>query len=190
MKSTETFADFHTRFLHLAGQAQIPAEDLRPDLFDKLTLELQRTVLPIYSTLTTEKRLADECLSLDQGLRRLKAQSDRLKARNAFTGNFADCNTPARTNSANCNTSTPPTREPTPAPTTTVNSGTNSTGFNPMCRQFNSPRLQALSDQRACFTCEQPGHIAPNCPLKAKDPSLVVQEVGADTGTELGKEEP
>ena len=28
MKATETFADFHTRFLHLAGQAQIPKEDL------------------------------------------------------------------------------------------------------------------------------------------------------------------
>jgi hypothetical protein len=68
MKPIETFADFHTRFLHLAGQAQIPKEDLRLDLFDKLTLELQRTVLPIYSTLQTVKELLDECLSLDQGL--------------------------------------------------------------------------------------------------------------------------
>jgi hypothetical protein len=68
MKSTETFADFHTRFLYLAGQARIPEEDLRLDLFDKLTLELQRTVLPVYSTLQTVKSLADECLSLDQGL--------------------------------------------------------------------------------------------------------------------------
>src|SRR5277367_4183894 len=83
MKPTETFADFYTRFLHLAGQAQIPDEDLRPDLFDKLTLELQRTILPVYSTLKTVKTLADECLSLDQGLRRLKTRSDQLKARNS-----------------------------------------------------------------------------------------------------------
>ena len=41
MKSTKTFADFYTRFLYLAGQAQILEEDLRPDLFDKLTLKLQ-----------------------------------------------------------------------------------------------------------------------------------------------------
>jgi len=40
MKTSETFADFHTRFLHLAGQARILEEDLQPDLFDKLTLEL------------------------------------------------------------------------------------------------------------------------------------------------------
>ena len=65
MKTTETFADFNTRFLHLAGQAKIPKEDLQPDLFDKLTLELQRTILPIYSTLTIVKSLVDKCLSLD-----------------------------------------------------------------------------------------------------------------------------
>jgi hypothetical protein len=65
MKATETFANFHTRFLHLVGQAQIPKEDLRLDLFDKLTLELQWMVLPIYSTLQTIKELLDECLSLD-----------------------------------------------------------------------------------------------------------------------------
>ena len=80
MKPTETFADFHTRFLHLAGQAKIPKEDLRLDLFDKLTLELQRIVLLVYSLLTTVKALADKCLSLDQGLRRIKAHLDRDKS--------------------------------------------------------------------------------------------------------------
>jgi len=65
MKTSKTFADFHTRFLHLAGQAWILEEDLQLDLFDKLTLELQRTALPVYSTLRTVKSLADECLSLD-----------------------------------------------------------------------------------------------------------------------------
>ena len=65
MKTIETFVDFNTYFLHLASQAKIPKEDLQLDLFDKLTLELQRTILPIYSTLTIVKSLADECLSLD-----------------------------------------------------------------------------------------------------------------------------
>ena len=40
MKPSEMFTDFQTKFLHLAGQAQIPAADLIPDLFDKLTLDL------------------------------------------------------------------------------------------------------------------------------------------------------
>src|SRR5580658_4929081 len=86
MKSTETFSDFHTRFLHLAGKAKIPSDDLRPDLFDKLTLELQRTVLPVYTTLSTEKALADQCVALDNGLRRIRARSDRAKARIAASG--------------------------------------------------------------------------------------------------------
>jgi hypothetical protein len=68
MKLSETFTDFNICFLYLAGQAKISKEDLWPDLFDKLTLELQRTVLPVYLTLTTVKSLADECLSLDQSL--------------------------------------------------------------------------------------------------------------------------
>jgi hypothetical protein len=68
IKPLETFADFHTRFLHLARQAKIPKDDLRLDLFNNLALELQRTVLLVYSTLTTEKTLADKCLSLNQGL--------------------------------------------------------------------------------------------------------------------------
>src|SRR5579871_3610610 len=81
IKSIETFADFHTRFLHLVGQGKIPKEDLQLDLFDKLTIELQRIVLLVYSMLTTTKTLANECLSLNQGLCRLKAQLDQAKAR-------------------------------------------------------------------------------------------------------------
>lgn len=85
IKPSETFADFYTCFLHLAGQAKILKDDSQLDLFDKLTMELQRTVLPVYSTLTTVKTLADECLSLDQGLRRLKAHADCVKARSALS---------------------------------------------------------------------------------------------------------
>jgi hypothetical protein len=59
MKSTKTFLDFHTRFLQLARQAKIPSDDLQLDLFDKLTLELQKTVLLVYITLSTEKALVD-----------------------------------------------------------------------------------------------------------------------------------
>ncbi len=53
MKATETFPDFYTRFLHLSGEGQIPDEDLRPDLYDKVTLELQRAIAPIEESLTT-----------------------------------------------------------------------------------------------------------------------------------------
>jgi len=187
MKSTETFADFHTRFLHLAGQARIPEEDLRPDLFDKLTLELQRTVLPVYSTLTTVKSLADECLSLDQGLRRLKARSDRLKARNAST---------ARNPPVSATTATPIdrkpsatnkrsfTRETTPAHTNNQSGTHPRTGL--QRPTYDDPRKQALSARGACFNCGKEGHIARDCP----DQVLKVQEIEAEEEAQSGKEEP
>ena len=65
MKTIETFADFYTCFLYLAGKAKILADDLQLDLFDKLTLELQRTVLLVYTTLSTIQALADQCLALN-----------------------------------------------------------------------------------------------------------------------------
>ena len=65
MKTTETFSAFQTRFSHLAGQAQIPQEDLLPDLFNKLTLDLQRAVLLAFTTAQTLKELMDHCLAID-----------------------------------------------------------------------------------------------------------------------------
>src|SRR5436190_20002147 len=183
MKPSETFVDFHTHFLHLAGQAKIPKDDLCPDLFDKLTLELQRTVLPVYSTLTTVKSLAEECLSIDQTLRRLKARSDRLKARTNHTATKTQ-NTiapPAKTvTTANATHSvtTTPTRTPSQEATTERT-----------CPSYSDPAIQALSNQGACFNCRQKGHFSRDCPVK--DKTAVIHQV--DTGemqaeAELGKD--
>ena len=175
MKPSESFADFHTRFLHLAGEAKIPKDDLRPDLFDKLTMELQRTVLPVYSTLTTAKSLADECLSLDQGLRRLKARSDRVKARTTSTPSTA-----------------PPTKTPTtyaPRNSSATPAGTSSREATPdrIRPSYPDPATQALSDQGACFTCGKKGHIARDCWHKGKERTPAIQEV--DAIAEPGKDE-
>ena len=65
MRPTETFMDFYTRFLHLASEGQIPHEDLHLDLYDKLTLELQRAIVLIEGTLNTLKDLQKAVLRLD-----------------------------------------------------------------------------------------------------------------------------
>jgi len=106
-------------------------------------LELQKTVLLIYSTLTTKKSLANKCLSLDQGLCKLKAWLDRLKVKNIFISNLTNCNTLTRTSFANCNTFMLLvrllTRELTLSPFTTTNLKTNFTSFNLTYYQFSNP---------------------------------------------------
>jgi hypothetical protein len=77
MRSTETFTDFYTRFLHLAGEGQIPDEDLRPDLYDKLTLELQRAIALMEGTLDELEDLQKALLRLDQNLRHIRDRADR-----------------------------------------------------------------------------------------------------------------
>ena len=81
MRTTETFPDFYTRFLHLAGEGRIPEEDLRPDLYDKLTLELQRAIAPTEESLPTLQELQRALRRLDQNLRQIKDRSNRIKAR-------------------------------------------------------------------------------------------------------------
>jgi hypothetical protein len=57
MQSTKTFTNFYTQFLHLASQRQILDEDLYLDLYDKLTLKLQRAIALIEGTLKELKDL-------------------------------------------------------------------------------------------------------------------------------------
>ena len=65
IKTTKTFLTFHTHFLYLASQAQIPQKDLLPDLFNKLTLDLQQAVLLVFITVQTLKELTDQCLVIN-----------------------------------------------------------------------------------------------------------------------------
>ena len=184
MKSTETFSDFHTRFLQLAGQAEIPSDDLRPDLFDKLTLELQKTVLPVYTTLSTEKALADQCVALDNGLRRIRARSDRAKARIASSGIL-----PVKPPSVSAIPGRITPRDPTPGRYT--REATPDRSFRPQTKDTKPP------DQVTCYSCGQKGHYAPDCPQKEKIIAEVDQpaeqqlpEQFTDPETDSGKEEP
>jgi hypothetical protein len=181
MKTTETFSAFQTRFLHLAGQAQIPQEDLLPDLFDKLTLDLQRAVLPAFTTAQTLKELTDHCLAIDQGLRRIKARADRMKARNPSNQATSNART-ARNTPVQPATPTAPAANPATSRVASPAAGQALTR-----PTYSDPRIQALSDQGACFSCGQKGHPARNCPTKAKaDEVLLIQE----DSTESEKEEP
>jgi len=79
MREDESFSNFYTRFLHLAGIGKIPTDDLQPDLYDKLTPALQASVLPFLDTLLTSKALAHKCLLVDKNLRRLQQRRSQLR---------------------------------------------------------------------------------------------------------------
>ena len=69
IKETQTFAEFQTKFLSLAGRAQIPRDNLRIDLYDKVQLSLRRGIAPMFHTLALYKELALALRSYDSELR-------------------------------------------------------------------------------------------------------------------------
>ena len=173
MKTTEAFPDFYTRFLHLAGEGQIPEDDLRPDLYDKLTLDLQRAIAPTEESLTTLQDFQQAIRRLDQNLRQISDRADRVRARNNLTGAPRAGTPPVKPL---------PTRESTPGP----DKKPTLPGMDRVRPVYSNANKQALSNQGACFACGTIGHMARDCPQK--DKALTVQEI--DTNSESGKEEP
>jgi hypothetical protein len=176
MKPAHTFSDFYTKFLHVAGQARIPLEDYQPDLFEKLTLELQRAVLPSFQTFTNHRELANHCLQMDQGLRRIRTRADQIQARKE------------RTTGASATVSL---RTPSAIPVATASRASTpstNTGLERPRPVYSNPERQAASNRGACFTCGSTDHFARNCPQnRNKGPEIKAIE---ETGSDSGKEDP
>lgn len=160
----EAFTVFYTRFLHLAGVAGIPTEDLMPDLFDKLTVKLQRTLLPTYDALTTVQELANRCSFQDQWHRRLDAKSERARLQTL----------PAMKSPVPYVRNTPVIAAPGPQRSATPVDRTRPA--------YDNAERQRQLNLGLCFTCHQPGHISRDCPQQKRDQSL--NEVAAESGKE------
>jgi hypothetical protein len=184
MRSTETFTDFYTQFLHLAGEGQIPDEDLRPDLYDKLTLELQRAIAPMEGTLDKLEDLQKALLRLDQNLRQIRDRTDRTKARITSSSIASSGALPTKPSSASASPNWVTLRESTPGRYTREATPDRTT--RPQTKDTKPP------DQVTCYSCGQKGHYAPDCLQKEKIIAEVEQptEQFTDPETDSGKEEP
>jgi hypothetical protein len=171
MKAGQTFVEFQTQFLHLAGEAQIPAENLRLDLFDKVTVQIQDRMLGQLRTLDTFAELSATCLSVDTELRRMAARQRRFRdkpsslAVSASTGVGSFPLNPApRTRTAS---EAPRSQEP---------------------RQ-KTPALAPPDAAVVCYNCHKLGHFAASCPEPQKVDLKEIEE-DEEASEESGKEEP
>jgi hypothetical protein len=163
-----SFHEFYTKFLHLAGEGNIPIEDYHSELYNKLAIDLQKAVLPTYGSLTTYKLLADQCLLLDRELKRIKERTDRHQNQNQSgrqTTNMArnsqnpiKIQVPANQNS----TARPINLAFAPQATTGPQAATSF--MNRPRPVYDDPHRQALSRAGACFKCHEVGHRARECP--------------------------
>lgn len=153
MKQGQPFPEFQTQFLHLAGQAQIPRESLRLDLYDRVTIPLQKGIAPNLRLLPTYEELAADLASLDMELRRIAIREERQKR-------FRE-RQPARTHV---------TASAGPAPTAVLTPKHTAAAYSQSVRAKSEipktePRRPAPADTVfTCFNCDKPGHIAKECP--------------------------
>jgi hypothetical protein len=177
MREDESFSDFYTHFLHLAGMGKIPTVDLQPDLYDKLTPALQQSVLPFLDTLLTSKALAHKCLLVDKNLRRLQLRRNQLRTTRLTTRSVTT--SPPVRQPATTLTSTPVVRTTSPSPAPKVYGPT----------RESTPVRKDPED--ACYRCKKSGHFARDC-LEPPRPRIDVKELAepnADSGSDSEKDQ-
>lgn len=86
MRPTQHFREFYQEFRKLAATGNIHQEARQIDLFEKLHYDLKMLVAPTLGLYHTVSSLADQCLLMDQHLRRMQAaRNQELRRRSAYT---------------------------------------------------------------------------------------------------------
>jgi Zinc knuckle len=176
MKQSQAFSVFQTEFLHLAGEAQVPRESLRMDLYDRLTTELQRGLAANLPRIESYEELAAYASSLDSELKRIAIREERQKRyREKLPARLQVTSGPSATHITS-------TRGmPTPSyPSQRLRADTPRT---------EPRRLTPAEAPIICYNCGEPGHKAPACPRPPKGDLKEIEETEEDSYDELRTEE-
>ena len=179
MKSTQTFTEFQTQFLKLAGTGKVPRESLRIDLYDKLTAQMRDSLAVLIDDLDTYEKLAKRCLTLD-------SEQKRNATRAASAKKYEK---PANT----APTYAPAVKEPafitTPNPRLSYTPVARQATITPEIKRSTTPAFptdRTLEPPITCFNCGKPGHVRRECPDK---PATSLKDIEEDeTEYESGKE--
>jgi len=145
MPTTQSFHEFHTKFLLLASEAKIAPDELKYELNSKLSFGLQKAVISHFNTESTFQEFAKQYTIYDQSLKAIEERESRVRK-------------PRDANKTN----TSATTAPTPTTSTTLPIRTN-TFVKPT---YQNPLRQQLSNEGKCFICREHGHRINDCPKR------------------------
>lgn len=162
MRNGDDSHAFLTKFLHLAGEAQIPTSDYRPDLLRKPSPSLKRMVAASFATTKTFKEFQDICSQSAHVLKGIEsAQPRRPKPSNLGRGGSS---TPGGS---------------TPKANRTGKAGSPGASGH------------GKDGDRQCYESKGFGHLARDCPTKKRERSKALKELEAQIpldDEESGKE--
>ena len=165
MRRDQPFTDFYTKFLHLAGVAEIPTDDYLDDLTDKITITLKEALLPTQDSHQTYQRLAEHLTGLDQNQRRLKQQRDRIAARTTV-------------------------RKPSPDRSDRLTDRRPAVTAPQTLRPNLTDEQSKLMREGKCFYCKMTGHLARDCPRKQQTSVQVVESNEGQSDGQPGNDRP
>lgn len=166
MSKDEDFQKFYTNFLHTAAKAGITEEkdDMVYELNERITLNLREKAIALKISKPTLNEFATFLKEADYSLKQIAAKQAR------FGNNKTSILTSYNRNDSPRTTTT---RATTPRADKVILTTEKADRQRP---KYDSATKQILSDKGACFKCEQTGHMARFCPVKAEMAVVVYQD--------------